>query len=192
MPSKSKKIRMKFRLSFAAQILKNGGVISHPSDTIQSVGCLPDFPLAIERLVNLKKRNLSKGFILLTSDIAYVLHYIDVDLLDKVAIDKLIKINSNPITYILPASSIAPEYLTGGRKTIAVRLTSNKLVKYLCENTESSIVSTSANISSLQAASTTLKLRVYFSDKLDLILRPSANNSKSSKIINLLSGDRYR
>tara|TARA_B100000929_G_scaffold241979_1_gene199364 strand:+ start:4397 stop:4948 length:552 start_codon:yes stop_codon:yes gene_type:complete len=183
---------MKFRLSFAAQILKNGGVISHPSDTIQSVGCLPDFPIAIEKLISLKRRSISKGLILLTSDIAYVLHYIDIELLSENALEQLFKINPNPTTYLLPASPNTPTYLTGGKGTIAVRLTSNKLVKYLCDNTESSLVSTSANVSSLQPASSTLKLRVYFGDKLDLILHPSSNNTRASKIINLLSGERYR
>ena len=181
-----------FRYNLASQVLSRGGVISHPTDSIQSVGCLPSFPGSVDLLLKMKRRNINKGLILLASDLIYVLEYIDFSSLTKPDFDKLAKLNPNPITYIVPASKSAPRYITGGQSTLALRITDNSVIKFLCENTNSALISTSANISSLQAARSTLKLRVYFGNDLDLVLSPKQVNSKPSTIVNLLTGERYR
>ena len=49
------------------------GVIAHPSDTVYGLACLAINPSAIKELIDLKKRDLDKGFILLASDVEYVL-----------------------------------------------------------------------------------------------------------------------
>jgi tRNA threonylcarbamoyl adenosine modification protein (Sua5/YciO/YrdC/YwlC family) len=191
-PQGKKNIIMTFRARMAIKSLLSGGVISHPTDTIQSIGCLPQFTDTIERLINLKGRSINKGLILLTSNIGYALPYIDVGALAPSDFDTLIESGDVPTTYILPSSDIAPYYLTGGRGTIALRVTSNQLVKYICDNTQSALVSTSANISSLSVAKTVLKLRVYFNDALDVILPPKESNKHPSIIIDLLTGERFR
>jgi L-threonylcarbamoyladenylate synthase len=192
MPPQSKKTIMTFRIRVAIHCLKSGGVISHPTDTIQSVGCLPRFPSAVKKLVNMKGRNINKGLILLTSDVRYALPYIDVKALSQSDFDKLNGVEHIPTTYILPSSDIAPFYLTGGQNTVAIRVTTNHLVKYLCDNTQSALVSTSANISSFHVAKTILKLRAYFGNMIDAILPPTQGNNKPSRIIDLLTGERYR
>ena len=56
------------------------GIIAHPTDTVYGLACLANNPNAIKELIDLKKRDLDKGFILLASDVDYVLPYIDTNL----------------------------------------------------------------------------------------------------------------
>ena len=53
------------------------GVIAHPTDTIYGLGCLANNLNAIQKMINLKKRDEKKGFILLASDVSYLMPYID-------------------------------------------------------------------------------------------------------------------
>ena len=65
------------------------GVIAHPTDTIYGLACMANNPEAIKTLASLKHRDIKKGFILLASDINYLLPYIDsnldIDLLTKLS-----------------------------------------------------------------------------------------------------------
>ena len=56
------------------------GVIAHPTDTIYGLACMASNPEAIKTLASLKHRDIKKGFILLASDINYLLPYIDSNL----------------------------------------------------------------------------------------------------------------
>ena len=61
------------RIRLALHRLKNG-VIAHPTDTIYGLGCLANNPAGIKKIIELKKRDMSKGFILLASDTVSYTH----------------------------------------------------------------------------------------------------------------------
>ena len=90
---------MSFKVRLAAQYLKVGGVISHPTDTIQGLACLPYFEHAMQRILQLKHRSTNKGLILLASDVRYFTHYVD-DALQLTSI----KNTKVPTTYLLKAN----------------------------------------------------------------------------------------
>jgi len=171
---------MSFRSRLATQYLEAGGVISHPTDTIQGLACLPRFESSIERIIQLKRRSTSKGLILLASDVRYFADYVaDPSQLSQIAIDQV------PTTYLLEASQ-------GGFDTVAIRLTDNPLVSSLCQRTHSVLVSTSANTAGKDAATSVLDLVVFFKQELDFIISPRNYNSQPSRIINLQTGERLR
>jgi len=178
---------MSFRERLAANYLKAGGVISHPTDTIQSLACLPRFESSIKRIIQLKRRSASKGLILLASDMHYFTDYVaDPSQLRQIKIDQV------PTTYLLKASQYASPLLTGDFDTVAVRLTGNPLVSKLCQKTRSTLVSTSANTSGKSAAISALNLAVFFKQELDFIISPRNYNNQPSRIINLQTGERLR
>ncbi len=178
---------MSFRARSAVQHLKAGGVISHPTDTIQGLACLPHFEQAMQRILQLKHRSASKGMILLASDICYFADYVaDVSQLDK------IKTSNTPTTYLLKANQYASKILTGGLDTIALRLTNNALITQLCQASDSALVSTSANTSGKNTATSILELHCFFNQELDFIIAPQNYNNQPSQIINLQTGERLR
>ena len=178
---------MKFRVRFAAQQLKKGGVISHPTDTIQGLACLPKYEFAIEKIIQLKKRSHAKGLILLSSRADYLLEFVA----DPAQLDKILP-SQTPTTYLLKAKPGISEFLTGNFDTVAVRLTSDPLVDQLCQATCSALISTSANTSGKDTAKSNLDLAKFFAQELDFSIRPRLYNGQASQIINLETGHRLR
>ena len=167
------------------------GVIAHPTDTIYGLACLANNPSAIKTLIDLKKRDSDKGFILLSSSVDYVLPYIDENL-DINLINKLRQLTRVPTTYLVPKSESVSSLISGSSDLVAVRITSNPLVSYFCENTGSALISTSANLQGQKVASNMAELKVYFNQTLSYILPPNKYNSEPSIIIDLVTGRRHR
>ncbi len=167
------------------------GVIAHPTDTVYGLACLANNPSAIKTLIGLKKRDSDKGFILLTSDVDYVLPYIDENL-DIDLINKLSQLTSIPTTYLVPKSETASSLISGASEFVAIRVTSEPLVRFFCENTSSALISTSANPQGQKVASNMLELKTYFKQTLSYVLPPNNNVSEPSIIINLITGEQIR
>ncbi|MBT4668882.1 MAG: L-threonylcarbamoyladenylate synthase [Candidatus Ruthia sp.] len=178
---------MSFRVRLATQYLKSGGVISHPTDTIQGLACLPNFEQSMQRILQLKRRSTNKGLILLASNVSYFANYVD----DVSQLNK-IKVSDTPTTYLLKANQKTSKLLTGRFDTIAIRLTNDPLITKLCQASNSALVSTSANTSGKNSATSVLELNVFFKQELDFIITPQNYNNSPSKIINLQTGERIR
>jgi len=178
------------RIRIAAHYLKKG-VIAHPTDTIYGLCCLANNAEAMKKIINLKKRDNNKGFILLASNISFLMPYIDSsigkDLLTKLSLPTKV-----PTTFLVPKSDEISPLLTGKNDLLAVRITSNALIKFFCKRTGSALISTSANLQGKKVATTKRELKRYFGNELEFALPPSMYNSKPSKIINLVTGVRYR
>jgi L-threonylcarbamoyladenylate synthase len=65
-------------------------------------------------------------------------------------------------------------------------------VRYFCENTDSALISTSANLQGQKVASNMAELKAYFNQALSYALPPNKNNLKPSIIIDLVTGKRHR
>ncbi len=178
---------LNFRAQLAANYLKSGSVISHPTDTIQSLTCLPRFEHSLCKILQLKRRTATKGLILLASDTDYFSNFVKNPLQLK-----NVKNTSLPTTYLLKAASDVSQLLTGEFDTIAIRLTDNILITKLCKATNSALVSTSANIATRRCADTMLNLKIAFGAELDFTIAPTTDNNKPSKIIDLQTGKRLR
>jgi len=74
------------------------------------------------------------------------------------------------VTWILPAAVATPEVLTGGKKTIAARVTNHPTASALCTQCKAAIISTSANISGEAACTEAQAVHTQFGDQLDYIL----------------------
>ncbi len=178
---------MNFQTRLTAKILTLGGVVSIPTDTLQGLSCLPICEQSIQKMLQIKHRSVTKGIILLASDIRLLLAFVqDINLLLKIQPQR------HPTTYLLKANPSVSPLITGEFDTVAVRVTDNPLIADLCKRCNSALLSTSANISGKQGANSVLKLNIDFQQQLDYILTPKRDNSKASHIINLQTGERLR
>jgi len=75
-----------------------------------------------------------------------------------------------PVTWILPCSDTAPDILTGGKGTVAARVTDHKIASTLCRQCNSAIIPTSANISGEPACTDAQSVASLFGDKLSYTL----------------------
>jgi L-threonylcarbamoyladenylate synthase len=126
------------------EVLRSGGLILYPTDTIWGIGCDATNTEAVKRVYDLKKRDDSKALIVLLDDAAKLNRYVRE--VPEVAWD-LIDNSDRPITIIYPGVLNLAKNLLASDGTAAIRITSDEFCKQLIYKFGKPLVSTSANIS---------------------------------------------
>ncbi|NND54222.1 MAG: L-threonylcarbamoyladenylate synthase [Gammaproteobacteria bacterium] len=164
----------------AARILHAGGVIAYPTEGVYGIGCLPDNEAAIERIFQIKGRRADAGLILIAADHGLLTGWIAPT---ETEVDRLLRPVDKPTTWIVTAHPSVSPLLTGGRPTIAVRVTDHPVAGALTLATGSPLVSTSANRSGKPVAMSGLHARLKLGRQLDRIVHgPLGNRTGPSEI----------
>ena len=169
--------------------LSSHKVVSIPTDTVYGLSCAINRS-SIAKLMQLKNRDTSKGFIIISSDIKHLLQYVSINKLSHEHLQQLSTIQSIPTTWIAPARDNI-KWLTGNRETIAVRLVSHDIIKTICNTLDSAIISTSANISGKETINNPKHIEKIFKFVNILDTKMQKNNMQST-IINIITGDIIR
>lgn len=178
-------------ISAACKQISAGGVIAYPTEGVFGLGCDPNNAQAIHSLLNIKNRDIEKGFILIASERMQLSPFI-AELSESIEI-KLSNSWPGPVTWILPCSSTAPDAVTGGKPTIATRVTDHKIASSLCVACRSAIISTSANLSGHAACTTAQQVEEVFGSQLDYILDYKVGNlSGPTPIFDGVTGEQLR
>lgn len=157
--------------------IKRGKIGIIPTDTIYGIVCSAFNKKSVERLYEIKKRNLKKPMIVLISSIK------DLNLFN-VKIDKKIikKYWPGKVSIIVPVKKL--EYLHRGKGSLAFRVPKDKnLIDIL--KISGPIVAPSANIEGREPAQTIKEAKNYFNERVDFYLDVGKLKSKPSKIISL-------
>ena len=137
----------------ALRVLREGGVILYPTDTVWGIGCDATCARAVARVYDIKRRIDSKAMLVLLDGAGKLQGY-----LEKVPDTAWMLLEANegqrPMTIIYPkARNLAPNLLAEDG-SVGIRITSELFTKALCEQLRRPIVSTSANFSGEPAAKT--------------------------------------
>lgn len=151
----------------AARLIRRGGVIAYPTEAVYGLGCDPARRDAVERILAIKARPASAGLILIASSLAQLDGWIGPTAEER---KRLTSRTRAPVTWIVSAGPKAKRWLTGGRKTVAVRVTAHPVAAALCQAAGSPLVSTSANRHGRPAARTALAARRRLGRALDLVV----------------------
>jgi L-threonylcarbamoyladenylate synthase len=158
-----------FKLRLAARLLRAGGVVAYPTEGVYGLGCDPLDVRAVENVLRLKGRSRRKGLILIAADFEQVAPFLaplrDPQLKKRLALDW-----PGAVTWVLPAGWAVPAWLTGGRDTLAVRVTAHAGAAALCRAFGRALVSTSANRSGGVPARDAFAVRRLFGEAVDMIL----------------------
>jgi len=175
----------------AAMIIRRGGVIAYPTETVYGLGCSPLQAQALQRIVQIKKRSPQKGLILI-SHRSELLHRF-MGYLSPQQYQQLNTLQTRATTWLVPAAAGISPLLTGGHKTVAVRLSQHPLIQLLSEYLQSPIISTSANISGHDVCRSPLQIKLMFKQQLDKIIYGTvAADALPSRIIDIRSGNIIR
>lgn len=131
-------------LKKALEVLKKGGIILYPTDTIWGIGCDATNPEAVKRIYEIKKREDSKSMLVLMENAALLDRYVEE--VPEVAWD-LVEIASTPLTVIYPNAKNLAENLIAEDGSVGIRFTKEKFTSQLLQRFRRPLVSTSANIS---------------------------------------------
>ena len=156
---------MKLSVAVAAETLLGGGVVAYPTEGVFGLGCMPDDPEAIIRLLAIKRRDSGKGLILIASRHEQLEGWIAMDASSLPDPDP-----ATPVTWIAPADAGVSRLVRGNHAGLAVRLTTNPTAVALCDAIDSPLVSTSANLSGQPVARNAYILRRKFGDLVDYIV----------------------
>lgn len=181
--------KQNLKLDQAAAILREGGVIAYPTEAVYGIGCDPKNLSAVKKILEIKQREKAKGLILVASSFEQFKNYMQP--LDKEIEEKLLtswKDQTKAITWLVPVKKQTSEYIRGQFDTIAVRVSHHPVVKELCEKFAGAIISTSANISTQDAARTALQVKQIFENKINFIIEGETDiNAQPSEIRDALT-----
>ncbi len=148
--------------------MRAGGVIAYPTEGVFGLGCDPSNDAALGRLLVLKGRSASKGLILIAASVAQAMEHARA--LGPARMAAVLASWPGPVTWVLPARAGLSDLVTGGRDTIAVRVTAHPVAAALCASFGTAIVSTSANPVGRRPARCALSVRRRFPRGLSYVM----------------------
>ncbi|MFC4892941.1 L-threonylcarbamoyladenylate synthase [Pseudofrancisella aestuarii] len=177
------------KISEIIKDLKKNNIVAIPTDTIYGFSCLIN-ESAIRSILSLKKRDPSKGLIIISSNPKHLANFIKLEILSKAQLDKIFSETLEPTTWIVPAKDEAT-WIAGGKDTIAIRLTNNEIIKEITSNLNQAIISTSANLSGDESLPTASMINDIFPN-IKTLEATKNTNTKPSKIIDVIKGIQIR
>ena len=169
----------------ALEILKKGGIILYPTDTIWGIGCDATNFNAVKRVYEIKQREDSKSMLVLLENPNLILSYIDE--MPEVAWD-LIDLAEKPTTIIYDKAKNLPLNLIADDGSIGIRITKEAFTQLLIQRFRKPIVSTSANISGQPSPENFREISDEIKLKVDYIVKYRQDDEKKqvpSSIIKL-------
>ncbi|MEP2937146.1 MAG: L-threonylcarbamoyladenylate synthase [Gilvibacter sp.] len=182
---------MNQEISNALEVLKKGGLIVYPTDTIWGIGCDATNYEAVERVYALKKRADSKAMICLVSNFRMLEQFIEA--VPEVAFD-ILKYSSKPTTIVYDKPVHVATNLVAKDDTLAVRVVNDPFCQKLVSYFKKPIVSTSANISGTPAPNSFQQIPKEILEGVDYVvnLHRTKKSAKASSIIKLSADGQVR
>ncbi len=167
-------------LDKAVEILKSGGVIAYPTEAVFGLGCDPFNEKAFAHLLHVKQRPIEKGVILIAGRVEQILPLVE---LEGTAWEKkVLQTWPGPFTWVLPVKSALPDWVTGGRETVAIRVTDHPLVQSICQAFGQPLVSTSANLTGQAPAKSYEEVKEFFNDEVYCLDGPLGDLDQPTQI----------
>ena len=168
-----------------AKILKNGGIILYPTDTIWGIGCDATQKDAIKKIINLKGRSGEKHFILLCKDVEMISQYVET--IPQKALE-LLKDNTSPLTIIYPKAKNLPIEMLSNDGTIGIRIPNHPYCQEILKELNRPLVSSSANISGEKSPTCFEDISTLIKENVNFISPKQfqANNTQASSIVKIL------
>ena len=184
----------------ALEVLRSGGIILYPTDTVWGIGCDATDPAAVAKIYEIKKRADSKSLVLLASDMDMICRYVKE--IPEMAV-QLVEVNDKPMTIIYPDAVSGPAPVAAGELpkadrhclayntvaedgTVGIRIPMMDFCQQLVSRFGRPIVSTSANISGEPTPKKYAEISEEIRNAVDYVVDPSLekrSTGQSSSII---------
>jgi len=179
------KINFEEDIKQCINVLRNGGTILYPTDTIWGIGCDATNENAVRRVFEIKQRSDSKSLILLADNATQISTYVEE--IPEIAYD-LIEISDKPLTIIYPAARNLAKSTVAADGSVGFRVPKDDFCKKLCSAFCKPIVSTSANISGEKSPACFAEISESIKQSVDYVVQFRQNDrtvSVPSSIIKL-------
>ena len=175
---------MQDEINKVIEVLKRGGIILYPTDTVWGIGCDATHPDAIEKVYKLKGRSDAKSLICLVHDFKMLNQFVED--VPEVAYD-ILKYADKPTTIIYDDPIRVAENLIADDNSLAIRVVQSDFCKRLIKKFRFPIVSTSANLSGEKTPGSFKEISPEILEGVDYVvnLQQSKKSAKPSAIIKL-------
>ena len=185
---------MREEIQKALEVLRKGGTILYPTDTVWGIGCDATDPEAVAKIYEIKRREDSKSLVLLASDMDMICRYVKE--IPEMAV-QLVEVNDKPMTIIYPGAVAGTQSDKASRNclayntvaedgTVGIRVPMMEFCQQLVSRFGRPIVSTSANISGEATPKKYAEISQEIKDAVDHVVGPSlekGSTGQSSSII---------
>lgn len=185
---------MREEIQKALEVLRKGGTILYPTDTVWGIGCDATDPEAVAKIYEIKRREDSKSLVLLASDMDMICRYVKE--IPEMAV-QLVEVNDKPMTIIYPGAVAGTQSDKASRNclayntvaedgTVGIRVPMMEFCQQLVSRFGRPIVSTSANISGEATPKKYAEISQEIKDAVDHVVDPSlekGSTGQSSSII---------
>lgn len=166
----------------AVEVLKNGGVIIYPTDTVYGIGCDIFNKEALERIFSIKHDTNTKLFSFVCSDLKNISLYAKVS---DYAYRTMKHLLPGPYTFILPAAKNVPKTLWTKRRTVGIRVPNHPIALQLVKEIGNPIISTSVTSRLGDILHDPYEIKAIFNSQVDLMLASGILSGQPSSIVDL-------
>lgn len=167
----------------AADILRDGGIIIYPTDTVYGIGCDLSNKKGIEKIYELKRRNRKQPLSFVCSDLKHISEYAKVT---DYAYKTMKRLLPGAYTFILEASRLVPKIILPKRSTTGIRVPDNQICLALVRELGQPIISTSVKTEQGETLGDPSVIKEYFSKMVDLIIDGGMIMPQPSSVISLV------
>ncbi|SKC74090.1 L-threonylcarbamoyladenylate synthase [Ohtaekwangia koreensis] len=172
------------KINHVVEVLKDGGIIIYPTDTIYGIGCDLMNRKSIERLcqiMNIKPQKLDLSFI--CNDLSHISEF--AHRIDTPVFKILKKALPGPFTFILESSSRVPKILNVNKKTVGIRIPDHSIPRTIVEHLQNPLITTSIKDDDEIKAYTTDPEEIYedFKHKVDLVIDGGVGGNVPSTVV---------
>jgi tRNA threonylcarbamoyl adenosine modification protein (Sua5/YciO/YrdC/YwlC family) len=168
----------------ATEILKAGGVVIYPTDTVYGMGCSVENKNAIEKVYLIKRQRQDKPFSFVCADLTHISEYAHVS---NAAFKLMKRLIPGPYTFILPAARMKhlPKILVSKRRTVGIRVPDSPVTLALVRSLGHPILSTSVTTDDGEILNDPALIAEHFRNRVELILDGGVLVSEPSTVIDL-------
>ncbi|PWG80711.1 L-threonylcarbamoyladenylate synthase [Pararcticibacter amylolyticus] len=171
-------------------VLKNGGLIIYPTDTIYGLGCDITNQKAIEKICQLRGIKPEKAnFSFICHDLSHISEYVKP--IDTSVFRLLKKALPGPYTFIFEATNKVPKLLSSNKKTVGIRVPDNNIAREIVKQLGNPIVSTSIRDEDeiLEYSTDPELIHEKFRDQVDIIIDAGYGGNIASTVVDCTTGD---
>lgn len=167
----------------AVDVLKRGGIICYPTDTIYGIGCDIFNQKAVKRLHQIKGQPKQKPFSFMCGDLKNVSTYCAIS---NNAYRLMKKNLPGPYTFVLPTMKIVPKIMVSNQKTVGIRVPESPICQMLIELLGNPIVTTTAGLADKELPSSAFEVELLFGSQVDEIIDGGEVLPQPSSVVSLV------
>ncbi len=174
----------------AADVLRKGGIIIYPTDTVYGLGCDITNQKAIERICKIRNIKAEKAnFSFICYDLSHISDYIKP--IDNTTFRVLKKALPGPFTFIFNASHAVPKLLSSNKKTVGIRVPDNNIAREIVKALGNPILSTSIHDEDdiIEYSTDPELIHEKYEDLVDLVIDGGYGENIPSTVVDCTAGD---